>query len=107
MPCERKHLEAIKRAHGRVHFYQSMNVPCAIEDLTAAISAALAACDDSQWRGMDSAPKDGTYLLMLVDGYHDIGRWFDASGGGGWWVCHCMPINPTHWMPLPVAPEVK
>ncbi len=67
---ERRHIEAIKRAHGRVHFYQSMNVPGAIEDLTVAINAALAAADE---------PEAGC-------------EW--ARVGGGPWCAGCLGEQP-------------
>jgi hypothetical protein len=56
------------------------------------------------WREIESAPKDGTYLL-LCEAYDDgswnmvVGRW-----DGGWWSKEPFPHEPTHWMPLPPPP---
>jgi hypothetical protein len=70
-----------------------------------------------EWRTIESAPKDGTKILLLVG---------DVAIGGGWVVNGCKPDRsgwevvtlgshgcgccgggfekPTHWMPLPVKP---
>lgn len=75
--------------------------------------------DELKWRPIETAPKDGTEFIGLNDGlvytthwhlYYD--KWPFQEGGptyrGGWsretWDQHS-PCNPTHWMPLPPAPE--
>ena len=60
------------------------------------------------WRSIASAPKDGTIILGFDPNYGRIGMWW----GRGEWISTVdadpsMPIAPTHWMPLPPAPEVK
>jgi len=73
---------------------------------------ALRSLDDG-WRGIESAPRDGTRVLG-----------FDPAQGRGVAICHLeygskkwYPsdeaakfdgfFQPTHWQPLPTAPEVK
>lgn len=60
-----------------------------------------------QWQPIETAPKDGTYVLLYCD-YYGIGRcvWDDWRG-----VWRSDDPNhgigfpqPTHWMPLPAAP---
>lgn len=77
------------------------------------------------WKPIESAPKDGTDIL-LTNGVHvSCGHWHydeggttehrdldgryigqdDRDGFAGWldWMGGMTP-NPTHWMPLPAAP---
>jgi hypothetical protein len=75
----------------------------------------------TQWQTIDSAPKDGTELLLHFSPDRTPGR--DGPGideGGviqGWWFSSPKEIDdgwetiigfvgdPTHWMPLPPAPS--
>lgn len=54
------------------------------------------------WRSMESAPKDGTTVL-LANGIHVCSGWYDATGAQ--WVASYGRTFPTHWMPLPSPPE--
>lgn len=60
-----------------------------------------------KWKPIDTAPKDGTYVL--------VGQWMvDYEGpyfrmGVSWWSEQWgwggnVPDEPTHWMPLPPPP---
>ena len=62
--------------------------------------------DLSQWQDIDSAPKDGKYILAWASGWECVlpVRWFE-SGDKGWWTLHALERHPTHWMPLPAAPN--
>jgi len=64
----------------------------------------------SQWQPIETAPKDGQYFLAYAPG---CGRllmrcWSEQSSetfaleGPSW-----KNPEPTHWMPLPPAPEVS
>lgn len=71
------------------------------------------------WRPIESAPKDGT-RVMLLDGGAYIARWSDECQHGqfdtrpGWQIFECedgfysvAADGPTHWQPLPMAPQEK
>ena len=63
----------------------------------------------SEWRPIETAPKDGTQLLLCVGGWRFIGWWGQQYGNlypPSW--CEGERgenLQPTHWMPLPDAPE--
>jgi|GEM_PF-3018392 len=81
-----------------------------------------------QWQPIDTAPKDGRTVLLGYFNAHDkwrtlraqwmtqeeIDEWEDPdSFAPGWFETSveaddapsCWPTSPTHWMPLPPAPE--
>ena len=97
------------------------------EGLTAADMATASAqgfmdgvAKDQQamWRHIETAPKDGSYLLLWEQysdapfvGYWSGGSWsvshehVDAEGGwDGANVVDALSMPITHWMPLPAAP---
>jgi hypothetical protein len=63
----------------------------------------------SEWQPIETAPKDGTELLLYgpfvpTGGtYMDIGRWTDYADG--FWDWSADDSQPTHWMPLPSPPS--
>lgn len=73
-----------------------------------------------EWRTIDSAPKDGTWILVYEaqDGHDDpsvhVVQWGQPEWGGGdlTWVTMALGPNPdtynphpvTHWMSLPSPP---
>jgi len=92
-----------------------------------AADAALAACGYAEmqaeierlralveWRPIETAPKDGTFLL-LFDPHNDrtitVGFWSTQGLGPEWarWVSipGAFGRKPTHWLPLPPPPRDK
>ena len=88
----------------------------------AAVSAYLAEAGDG-WRGIETAPKDGTRVMLWMepmndarfaptDGPHAVfGTWVvwsDAMKREGMrdgWSWYGSPLHwPTHWAPLPAPP---
>lgn len=68
-------------------------------DAREMMRAALSVVREAEgWRPIESAPRDGAPIDLWVPG---IGRVTDEWWDGGWGV----PGGPTHWLPLPSAPE--
>jgi hypothetical protein len=115
MPCERKHVEAIRNSVDAVYPFlcgHGVSIP----EVYEAIDAAIKACDQSPWRGMESAPKDGKYIIITQGSMlPDIAVWHSerpARGDRlaipeGWFAAagRSRVMFPTHWMPLPEAPR--
>ena len=61
--------------------------------------------NETAWQPIETAPKDGTRVLLCID----HGEWGDkvwtGLWGDGWMVSYGKArTEPTHWMPLPKAP---
>lgn len=68
------------------------------------------------WQPIETAPKDGSYILLLIDDTAIEGNWYVDFGypKGKWSVaqlsshgCGCCGSEdspPTHWMPRPPMP---
>lgn len=58
------------------------------------------------WRPIETAPKDGTQILLLGDRSVVNGSW---NRGSAFFSPHWMGgiHEPTHWMPLPAPPEIQ
>ena len=67
------------------------------------------------WRPIESAPRDGTQvLLLLADGYCVCAEWSELSDGTCIWeIGHngdtrqAPAASATHWQPLPPPPAAK
>jgi hypothetical protein len=81
----------------------------------------------SEWRPIETAPKDGTAVLVMRDiwpgsptgratecnGHNTyVSEWWAYEGGGGAWMCYMdqiheprCPVEPSHWMTLPEPPK--
>lgn len=79
----------------------------------------LIASEGGGWRDIESAPRDGTSILVTAQHgppasrYYSVARWEDANNeGAGWfdgtvgsWAYEeLLEIHPTHWRPLPDPP---
>lgn len=64
------------------------------------------------WQSIETAPKDGTSVLLgeFFKGYNTepyVASWGNLAKEGYKWVgadCDVCPFDPTHWMPLPEPP---
>ena len=70
------------------------------------------------WNSIASAPKDGSQILLLIDGQAIEGWWYAEHYSGGKWEvvsmhshgCGCCSSDndpPTHWMALPEMEEER
>jgi hypothetical protein len=65
----------------------------------------------AQWQPIETAPKDGSRVVLANRQTAHTGFWGPRHYGPNWWmvsehVAAFSTINPpTHWMPLPAAPE--
>lgn len=64
------------------------------------------------WRPIESAPRDGTRMILLVSGGPYIGQWDEDWNGDGEWIDDGFEsaefiVPPTHWQPLPPAPHAN
>jgi hypothetical protein len=56
-----------------------------------------------QWQPIETAPRDGTVILIATYAAWALSYWDDGS----WrWGVRKEEMEPTHWMPLPLLPEV-
>ena len=67
----------------------------------------------SDWQPIESAPKDGTRVLLWTGNLSALptGTEMVWSATVGWWDremshqwIHGSGVDPTHWMPLPAPP---
>lgn len=61
----------------------------------------------NEWQPIETAPKDMTEIIVLC-GAKDVrlGWYFAPSSRTQHWHDHRgAKIKPTHWLPLPAAPE--
>lgn len=63
------------------------------------------------WQPIETAPKDGTQIIIAVAGdeYEPGWAWWSALRRA-WFIPNtsiAYQMEPTHWMPLPPPPEVK
>lgn len=67
----------------------------------------------SAWLPIESAPKDGTRVILAYD-IHDAdigidykcGIWVENYGCPGWYADGAF-VNPIYWMPIPPLPNAN
>jgi hypothetical protein len=65
----------------------------------------------NNWQPIETAPHDGTSIILGRMGRVMEGKWFSAGSKPGFYsaAAGSTDISPrrpaTHWMPLPAAPE--
>jgi len=68
----------------------------------------MATPDEHGWLPIETAPKDGTWILIWCD-FQIVGRWSDAGNRvKRGWTDDAWGVNPIHhvtqWQPLPKPP---
>jgi hypothetical protein len=73
-------------------------------DFVQIIEAAVAPVG---WQPIETAPKDGTIVLVWDGENMAVADWveFPYRPGGGWMEGIEVFSDPTHWMPLPEPPK--
>lgn len=93
-----------------INQYANLEIQCSCGNILC-----MSVENKSQWQPIETAPKDGTKVLLLqkcadnVNYYAEAG-WFRARRAGydGWaYYSDEIDITPTHWMKLPDPPEDK
>ncbi len=89
------------------------------DEILSALKIAIEHMKRGQWQPIETAPKDGTTIIIFdsysddksIDGYGVCTARWDYSLK--WWIMHqrysnvISLINPTHWMPLPQPPQER
>jgi hypothetical protein len=63
----------------------------------------------SEWQPIETAPQDGTSVLIWIvgampGGHADVAQFYNSS----WWFSAQNPSSVvTHWMPLPEPPPIQ
>jgi hypothetical protein len=55
---------------------------------------------NTEWHPIETAPRDGQFLLLWSDGHWVVARYYR----GHWDDDERWQDRATHWMPLPEAP---
>lgn len=83
-------------------------VQASLDKARQVLEATEGAAHEKGWRPIETAPKDGYHVLLYCD-YYGVGRCAWESWRGVWRSDdpnHGIGFpQPTHWMPLPDAPE--
>ena len=67
----------------------------------------------SEWQPIETAPKDGTDILVMTGETMHVVRWINIHGDFDYWAVDDNKHGPftlrgkapTHWMPLPEPPK--
>jgi len=112
--------------HGSLHIdtRAGINEPTSMieeaADRLESLSQALREAEAERWQSIDTAPKDGTHILVwfihanaryskdpVAEGWacaHEA-HWIDHNGGGWTWYGLCGVA--TYWQPLPKPPSTN
>lgn len=79
-----------------------VNEPVNRVDFTLYIRADLV----PQWQPIETAPKDGSNILLYRKGRKPmVGAWWTSPGGfAGYWLCWGSGAPPTHWAQIMELP---
>lgn len=94
-------LEILDGADGLPEPYQNYRANAEILRLAAEVERLR---DEREWRPIETAPKNGTEVLLWCERRqgHFIGVWDSSSDR---WKSFGNTIYATHWMPMPEPPD--
>ena len=91
------------RTNGGCRCIERGGPPMVPRSLAAVWKAAVAVAESMTWKPLDTAPKDGTEVLLVDPEVGRIVGCYDASFS--MWVAPGYCLNPTMWMPIPEVQE--
>lgn len=102
----RDRVYGVGEALADIRAYRYEGKPC--YEIRALYAAPVAVA--SQWQPIETAPKDGSAILVNAGGFCYAVEWSDEFD---WWAVDDNKLGPfrlrgqapTHWMPLPPAPK--
>lgn len=76
-----------------------------VSDVLALLASPPPSPEPQTWQPMETAPKDGTNILLTDGRRVSQGGWFHQPEGEpdatvGWWSVDCI-VDPTNWMHMP------
>ena len=89
----------------------------AVQRIVGRVQHDCEACRNAGWQPIETAPKDGSYILLgYADSHSEEGRWVgEASrnhwGEIGWFASDAdvlcdRPTRPDYWQPMPTPPAL-
>ena len=95
----------IERLRTADHLHLATKLLCdeAADRLEALSQAATA--EPEGWREIESAPMGADVLLYVPRRLGDTVAMGRNTTGTQWWARNIGDLKPTHWMPLPPAPQ--
>jgi len=66
-----------------------------------------ASCKRPLWQPIETAPRDGTAVLVYDDGFFQTAAWYVGLRRAGWTnAADSWLGDVTHWMPIPDGPKL-
>ena len=106
-----------EKALKKVYFRRDTGYMTTTDDIDSLCRMALAALEQ-EWRPIETAPKDGTWVLLGSNGtdsssgtwvtqgyFYDEGWRGETTDDGAPGYCVLHDSQPTHWLPLPTPPK--
>ena len=108
-----KRLAALKALHylvGNDFDFREGEADLFLREHYTAINDCLSA-QEPEWQPIETAPRDGTELILAYKGVTYSGRWYVHKSICGWvtdfFDCSDCDFEPTHWQALPQPPSGK
>ena len=102
----------LARKHGALRFVEAVQILSLFDyELSALIAEVEARTLERAWQPIETAPKDGTHILLANESGTSEGGWLSdidhgaewegQIGMAGWWRADGTDWPCTHWQPLP------
>lgn len=94
--------KAIKRAEEEIALFPEAEFPEEHAEARALVAAGKW-WQSMQWRPIETAPKDGTWVLLWIEDSASLGFWNGRTWDDGDFYDDLG--SPSYWMPLHAAPK--